>query len=58
MANAIKSYFPRNSKDINRNLGNKTYAFDTVAFSEWLTDLRKAILDDTLEKIDSEGQNV
>ena len=36
---------------------NKTYAFDTVAFSEWLTDLRKAILDDTLEKIDSEGQN-
>lgn len=37
---------------------NKTYAFDTVAFSEWLTDLRKAILDDTLEKIDSEGQNV
>lgn len=37
---------------------NKTYAFDTAAFSEWLTDLRKAILDDTLEKIDSEGQNV
>ena len=37
---------------------NKTYAFDTVSFSEWLTDLRKAILDDTLDKIDSEGQNV
>jgi putative hydrolase of HD superfamily len=31
---------------------NKTYAFDTVAFSEWLTDLRKAILEDTIEKID------
>ena len=31
---------------------NKTYAFDTVAFSEWLTDLRKEILNDTLEKID------
>ena len=30
---------------------NKTYAFDTVAFSEWLTDLRKEILTDTLEKI-------
>ncbi len=34
---------------------NKTYAFDTVAFSDWLTDLRKQILDDTLEKIASEG---
>lgn len=31
---------------------NKTYAFDTVAFSEWLSDLRKAILEDTIEKID------
>ncbi len=30
---------------------NKTYAFDTVAFSEWLTDLRKEILSDTLDKI-------
>ena len=36
---------------------NKTYAFDTVAFSEWLTELREAILDDTLEKIDQEGQS-
>ena len=33
---------------------NKTYAFDTVAFSNWLTDLRKAILSDTLEKIEKE----
>ena len=33
---------------------NKTYAMDTVAFSEWLTELRKAILEDTIEKI---GQN-
>ena len=30
---------------------NQVYAFDTVAFSEWLTDLRKEILADTLEKI-------
>ena len=36
---------------------NKTYAFDTVAFSEWLTDLRKEILNDTLEKIDRESKS-
>ena len=30
---------------------NKTYAFDSVAFSEWLTQLRKEVLRDTLEKI-------
>ena len=30
---------------------NKVYAFDTVAFSPWLTGLRKEILKDTLEKI-------
>ncbi|MBQ6504469.1 MAG: HD domain-containing protein [Flexilinea sp.] len=33
---------------------NKTYAFDAAAFSEWLTDLRKEILADTLEKIERE----
>ena len=32
---------------------NKTYAFDTVAFSEWLTALRKEIYNDTIEKIAS-----
>ena len=32
---------------------NKTYAFDTVAFSEWLTELRKEVLDDTLKKIEA-----
>lgn len=32
---------------------NKVYAFDTVAFSPWLTNLRKGILKDTLEKIES-----
>ena len=37
---------------------NKTYAFDTVAFSEWLTDLRNEILKDTLAKIDSEKPDV
>ena len=31
---------------------NKTYAFDAVVYSEWLTDLRNEILKDTLEKID------
>ncbi len=33
---------------------NKRYAFDTVVFSDWLTDLRRDILDDTLEKIRKE----
>ena len=33
---------------------NKTYAFDEVAFSSWLTDLRGAILEDTMKKIKSE----
>jgi len=35
---------------------NKTYAFDTVDFSDWLTELRKEILDDTLKKIETEKQ--
>ena len=30
---------------------NKSYAFDTVAFSDWLTELRKAVLEETIEKI-------
>ena len=30
---------------------NKTYAFDTVAFSDWLMILREEILQDTLDKI-------
>lgn len=33
---------------------NKTYAFETVAFSSWLTELRKAILEDTMKKIETE----
>ena len=33
---------------------NQTYAFDTVAFSEWLTALRREILQDTLDKIERE----
>ena len=33
---------------------NKTYAFDAVAFSTWLTELRKEILRETLEKTDRE----
>ena len=34
---------------------NKTYAFDTVSFSEWLSELRKEILNDTLNKIENNG---
>jgi putative hydrolase of HD superfamily len=34
---------------------NKTYAFDTVAFSDWLTALRKEIYRDTIEKIERGG---
>ena len=33
---------------------NKTYAFDTVAYSDWLTELRAAILEDTMNKIEGE----
>ena len=33
---------------------NRTYAFDTVAFSPWLTALRKEILADTEKKIETE----
>ncbi len=34
---------------------NKTYAFETVAFSDWLSGLRKEILSETLEKIERES---
>ena len=34
---------------------NRRYAFDAVAFSEWLTALRREILADTIEKIGREG---
>lgn len=34
---------------------NQRYAFDAVAFSDWLTALRQEILADTLEKIREEG---
>lgn len=33
---------------------NQTYAFDAVAFSPWLTALRKEMLSDTLSKIETE----
>ncbi len=32
---------------------NKTYAFDIVAFSDWLTALRREIYNDTIEKIEA-----
>ena len=44
MAFLLKDEFPEADLD-------KVYAFDTVAFSPWLMDLRKEILKDTLEKI-------
>lgn len=46
---------PLNTWSDNEYEMNKTYAFDTVAFSDWLTELRKEILEDTLEKIEQEG---
>lgn len=33
---------------------NKQYGSDAVMFSDWLTELRKAVLEDTLEKINDE----
>ena len=36
---------------------NKKYAFDTVAFSKWLSELRQEILNYTLTKIMIEGDN-
>ena len=49
---------PLDTWDENEYELNKTYAFDTVAFSKWLTDLRNEILKDTLAKIDSEKPDV
>ena len=34
---------------------NKTYAFDTVRFSDWLTGLRQEILSDTLKKTEPDS---
>lgn len=45
---------PLNTWSENEYELNKTYAFDTVYFSEWLTALRKEILSDTLEKLATE----
>ena len=35
---------------------NKTYAFEMVSFSKWLTALREEILKDTIEKIEKESE--
>ena len=37
---------------------NKIYAFDTVAFSQWLVELRKAVLEDTLIKINEDTDSL
>ena len=34
---------------------NKTYAFDSVTYSDWMMALRREILKDTLEKIEKNG---
>ena len=36
---------------------NQRYAFDVVAYSDWLVNLRKSILEDTLEKIAREDSD-
>ena len=35
---------------------NKVYAFDAVSFSDWLTQLRKEILNETISKLSTETQ--
>ena len=35
---------------------NKVYAFDAVGFSDWLTELRKEILNETMAKLSTETQ--
>ena len=45
---------PLNTWSDNEYEMNKTYAFDTVVFSDWLMNLRKEILVDTLAKIKAE----
>ena len=37
---------------------NKTYAFENVEFSEWLMQLRKDILQDTIDKIEAEKPDI
>ena len=37
---------------------NQTYAFDAVAFSDWLTRLRQEVLEDTLKKITVEKEGI
>ncbi len=45
---------PLNTWSENEYELNKTYAFDAAAFSDWLTELRKEILKDTISKLESE----
>ena len=45
---------PLNTWSDNEYELNKTYAFDTVVFSDWLMNLRKEILADTLVKMETE----
>lgn len=47
---------PLNTWEENEYSLNQTYAFDTVAFSDWLTQLRRDILQETQTKID-QGSN-
>mgnify|MGYP003895863949 CR=1 FL=1 len=47
---------PLNTWSENEYELNKTYAFESVIFSEWLTELRKEMLNDTLKKIEAEAK--
>ena len=49
---------PLNTWSDNEYEMNKTYAFDTVVFSDWLMDLRKEILADTIAKIGDNAKPV
>ena len=46
---------PLNTWSENEYEINKKYAFDTVAYSEWLTGLREEILKETVTKIEKES---
>ena len=48
---------PLNTWSENEYSLNLTYAYDTVAFSDWLTSLRNEIKNETLAKLSCEGES-
>lgn len=57
MAFLLRNESPIDTWSENEYALNKTYALDTVAFSDWLTSLRQEVLRDTLEKIETKGKD-